>query len=102
MSTMENAELAKELRGMAAFFGFFIGDVLTQAADRIEHLAQYVDWRPIETAPKDGTVILVHCPRIAPGCYETDSCANEQQDWLNHAPHWLPIPPAPGQKGEKE
>lgn len=34
-----------------------------------------IDWKPIETAPKDGTVILLFTPGCPPG-YETAYWAN--------------------------
>jgi hypothetical protein len=57
-------------------------------------------WQPIETAPKDGTAILVHCNRMT---YE----AWYSQVWNHfvHAvtggthevepTHWMPLPPKP-------
>lgn len=63
-------------------------------------------WRPIETAPKDGTQILAWAPDFYPGFYGVAEWA-EKQDWRpetvagwfwNYATrptHWMPLPTPP-------
>lgn len=68
-------------------------------------------WLPIESAPKDGTRILVYSPQSPPpGIYACYWGVSEQA-WLfdvglgayqprtSAATHWQPLPPAPGSDG---
>lgn len=67
-------------------------------------------WRPIETAPKDGTDVLVH----AAGSTYAVSWCEEAEGWVvddnKHGPyrlrgsyptHWMPLPSAPGAEQAK-
>lgn len=58
-------------------------------------------WQPIETAPKDGTEILVYAPGFCQTAlwesytfsegWVNDSSGN----WLNDPTHWMPLPEPP-------
>lgn len=69
-------------------------------------------WQPIESAPKDGTnVLLVNCKgNIAAGLWQGDKLnggwwlrgGNKPDTFFNfhHGPtHWMPLPAAPGREG---
>lgn len=71
------------------------------------------DWQPIETAPKDGTPILIHCPNsrrpvqevawhipyegATQGCWQTPwGPVGRGYIILESSPkHWMPLPPPP-------
>jgi hypothetical protein len=69
------------------------------------------NWQPISTAPKDGTVILIHLPdprrkRNVVEAYWVRPCEGATDDrcfWKTvygialpeQATHWMPLPPAP-------
>ena len=71
------------------------------------------EWQPIETAPKDGTRVLVFgfgddfevvrwtpdAGLIAPGLpfNRTGAWKTSQDGWLlpNEVTHWMPLPPPP-------
>jgi hypothetical protein len=61
-------------------------------------------WQPIDTAPKDGTAILIHPAagemrvvhwRIDRGYWSTDSWDDGGYDADMHPTHWMPLPPPP-------
>lgn len=68
-----------------------------------------MSWQPIETAPKDGTVVLIHDPDDAPytGIVTIGLFDGEKWNGCDHgyhmnagiivAPtHWMPLPSPPG------
>lgn len=75
------------------------------------------DWQPIESAPKDGTKILVgrfveKCPHGANGRMAVDYWHNSGQKYgftgfarFNNsywpATHWMPLPPPPQEAGHE-
>jgi hypothetical protein len=57
-------------------------------------------WQPIETAPKDGTAILVYStPHYAVAVWESghwyDPVCSDGFPALDHATHWMALPDAP-------
>lgn len=77
---------------------------------RSEAVAEAMAWRPIETAPKDGTKILLFRPQAQelgessikigywmPQC----NCFSAENLKYNPATHWMPLPPAP-QEGQNQ
>lgn len=65
------------------------------------------EWQPIETAPRDGTAVLLYCPTFyfGPGVYlgwwegTHFECCTEGQTLGpysdNGATHWMPLPAPP-------
>lgn len=63
-----------------------------------------MEWQPIETAPKDGTEIIIYCTDTKPcmGAFVADMgwCAPARfpGSWIDlpdHPTHWMPLPPPP-------
>ena len=60
------------------------------------------EWRPIDTAPKDGTRILLHPAVEVHDAWSKGHWSDQQECWLvggsasgvTHT-YWLPLPPAP-------
>jgi len=75
-------------------------------------IREMVEWRPIETAPRDGTLILCFYPdrcgqdRLSlrywavgdwPSSGRTEGWSDQYRQIRKTEPtHWLPLPPAPG------
>jgi hypothetical protein len=69
------------------------------------------EWKPIESAPKDGTLILLYCPDDEPCIVVGNYYRDEEMDgeWWLYADelltdacpegakptHWMPLPPPP-------
>ncbi len=67
--------------------------------EEARELAGMCQWRPIETAPRDGIRILIYC-----GCTGVEIGAYSvvgKEQWLSednctrYPSHWLPLPAAP-------
>lgn len=82
-----------------------------EAAAEIERLRAASQWQPIETAPKDGTWVLLLWPMtrtnvMVSGKYYI-SARDFEEMWLSqpsvestHEPtHWMPLPSPPTQDG---
>jgi hypothetical protein len=62
-------------------------------------------WHPIETAPKDGTLVIVygrsnHQPNVQSLFYQTAAWiggrwTNAANSWVGDVTHWMPLPPPP-------
>ena len=107
----QNWRIMKVIQEMHAHF-----EKLENHIDALEKLLPQRDevegWQPIETAPKDGTKIIVYFPALgkAATAHWSKSCNNRTDGkwpWSYHvgsqafnrweAPtHWMPLPPAPG------
>ena len=95
-------------------------DMPTDTAERVATAAiaamrgEPVGWQPIETAPKDGTEIFLHCPgstRPKIGSWRVDGLMSERGEmWLDDSyddfstsfescpldpTHWMPLPTPP-------
>ena len=64
---------------------------------------QQARWRPIETAPKDGTEILGYTEEVGALVLYWDSMTGEMDHWSDgmsvsfwKPTHWVPLPAAPG------
>lgn len=74
------------------------GRIAREAAACIREM---VEWRPIETAPRDGTPVLViwkaYLPEVVCAVVMWDGDQwREADDIVSGPTHWLPLPPAPG------
>jgi hypothetical protein len=57
------------------------------------------EWQPIETAPKDGTAVIVYCPAkgVHVGNRRSDRVGwySVRGAYLCKPTHWMPLPPPP-------
>lgn len=120
---MSDADIVKALRASIKFDAIhgtemeraICGSQMIRAADEITSLRtelaamrERVEWQPIETAPRDGTRVLVRNDRgvFAASWFTEDECEDAHFDgWFiddgkfnlrtirgNAVTHWLPIP----------
>jgi hypothetical protein len=55
-----------------------------------------MEWQPIETAPKDGTVIIVYAPDFfQTAAWAGNGWTNAANSWLGDVTHWMPLPEPP-------
>jgi|688.fasta_scaffold36485_15 hypothetical protein len=63
-------------------------------------------WQPIETAPRDGTAVMIYAPASDPAKWAVDLPAvvctaayHEDAGWcvctVREVTHWMPLPAAP-------
>ena len=99
--------LCKEIERLRARCEAYKGQVEAGAVE-IERLRACLEWRPIETAPKDGTRILLWAPGARLDIWKWIDIsrwweAGDTEWWREgiHGPtHWMPIPePLETEKG---
>ena len=73
-----------------------------QIAEEANARADAATWQPIETAPKDGTYVLLYEPRdddhaIEVGFYECETWYGMDHIYSIYPTHWMPLPKPPEQ-----
>jgi len=78
-----------------------------------DDLPKYFEWEPIQTAPKDGTRIIVNDPKRSNKTYKTKVLVvfwhKENEEWVStmsnaHNPvptHWMHLPDPPTEEETK-
>lgn len=96
-------ELTDKLRSYNPTSGY--SRVMREAADKIDELWSSMEWRPIETAPKDGSSIMaVVDGKITTAYWSADGwiwvlsvipwiC--DALDGMVSPTHWMPLPNGP-------
>lgn len=69
----------------------------------IDNSTSMNEWQPIETAPKDGSFILVFVPEsrlstIQVACYCETFWKNCYRVVISEPSHWIPIPESPAKR----
>jgi hypothetical protein len=95
-------EEGAELREALSVLNIGKGAVKSEAAGKVEEGAAN-GWQPIETAPRDGTHILI---RPCDGTYNVARWigfwASVPGAWTRQPTHWQPLPPPPTEKRDDE
>ena len=114
MNTDEQVETMRQVLGdaLAKQMGIGYYYVTAETARAALAVVPMPEWQPIETAPKDGTVILV-CGNNARGVYYvTDAkwscgawclfdCAEDSHTYpSDYHTHWQPLPTPPERAGK--
>ena len=69
-----------------------------------------IDWMPIETAPRDGTEVLLYAGSRSSSLYSTGKWlkmknfvgSNWHWKWVSEPTHWAELNPPTTHKGEEE
>ena len=85
---------------------YLIDDLLAALKDAAALSEGEMEWRPIETAPKDGTLVLVgHETAVFDGWWDensggwVDGSTDMYEDLIVYQPtHWMPLPASPSVK----
>ncbi len=61
-------------------------------------------WQPIETAPKDGSDVLLSSPNwhgdVVVGCWSFEGWRDREDSDKLEPTHWMPLPAAPAKQEE--
>ena len=106
LSDEELTKLIEQARAHA-ITGTLMDDPLLSALSDLARLRALTEWRDIETAPRDGTHVLLYAPAWpAPNTGWTFGTGDWQDCPYHHGgdpewkpAHWLPLSPPPVKKG---
>ena len=72
---------------------------LIEEMRRLQIVEEASRWRPIETAPKDGTDLLLWCGWCITGFRDENGFWTEDgTQSIQMVTHWIPSPPPPGEE----
>jgi hypothetical protein len=94
---MTNQQLIEKLEYCAEYndLGAGMAELVTIAADRIKYLSKFVEWRPIEEAPKEDTFVHSYSKRHGTEISFCGESLPGNNTFRNYQTHWLPLPPKP-------
>jgi len=96
-----------EICSLAAENNSKIGQLEAEIAElrqRAERAEAAMWWRPIATAPRDGTFVLTRNPygQVCQDFADSNSSEMICQSWSGNPTHWMPLPPPPATAGTGE